>query len=55
MISNKRYVHFEFPWWWIRNKQIIHRGNSLGGILIIADGQDNVIKMYGYERLDNEE
>lgn len=51
MNISKGYVAFEFDWKWIRDKQIIHRGNTLGGMLIIADSEGNVLKMYGYELL----
>jgi hypothetical protein len=46
-----QYVHLNFNWTYIRDKQIILKGNSMGGILIIADSEGNTIKVYGYERI----
>jgi hypothetical protein len=45
------YAYFNFDWTWIRDKQIIHRGNKAGGVLLIADIDGNVLKMFGYERI----
>jgi hypothetical protein len=46
-----QYAYFNFNWTWIRDKQIILKGNSSGGMLIIADSNGNALKMYGYERI----
>jgi hypothetical protein len=46
-----QYVHLNFNWTWIRDKQIILRGNEDSGMLIIADEDGNTIKMYGFERI----
>ena len=46
-----RYAYFTFDWTWIRDKQIILRGDSDSGMLIIADSEGNMIKMYGFERI----
>jgi hypothetical protein len=46
-----QYVYFTFDYTWLRDKQIIHNGNEMGGVLIIADDEGNVLKMYGYERI----
>lgn len=48
----KDYVTFSFDWQWIRDKQIIHRGNDYAGMLLIFDQEDKLIKMYGYELID---
>ena len=45
------YVHLNFNWTYIRDKQIILKGNSMGGILIIADSEGKTIKIYGYDRI----
>jgi hypothetical protein len=45
------YAYFNFNWTWIRDKQIILKGNNMRGALIIADLEGNMVKMYGYERL----
>jgi len=46
-----QYVHLNFNWTYIRDKQIILKGNSMGGMLIIADSEGNTIKIYGYDRI----
>ena len=46
-----QYVHLNFNWTWIRDKQIILRGNEDSGMLIIADSEGNMVKMYGFERI----
>jgi len=46
-----QYVHLNFNWTYIRDKQIILRGNELGGVLIIADSEGNTIRVYGFERI----
>lgn len=50
--TQTKYVQFTFPWWWIKDKQIIHRGNEYWGTLIIADSEGKMVKMYGYEAID---
>jgi hypothetical protein len=45
------YAYFNFNWTWIRDKQIILKGNKMGGTLIIADAEGNMVRMYGYERM----
>jgi hypothetical protein len=46
-----QYVYFRFDWNWIKDKQIILRGNEDSGILIIADAEGKAVKMYGFERI----
>jgi len=46
-----QYVHLNFNWTWIRDKQIILKGNQLGGMLIIADSEGKTVKVYGYDRI----
>lgn len=46
-----QYVHLNFNWTWIRDKQIILKGNQLGGVLIIVDSEGRTIKVYGYDRI----
>ena len=43
------YVHFTFPWTWIKDKQIGVQGDKYSGMLLILDSDDNIVKMYGYE------
>ena len=46
-----QYVYFNFSYTWLRDKQIILRGDEDSGVLIIADEDGNMIKMYGFERI----
>jgi hypothetical protein len=46
-----QYVYFRFDWNWIKDKQIILRGNEDSGVLIIADETGKAIKMFGFERI----
>ena len=48
------YVHFNFPWTWIRDKQMVLQGDNIRGMLLIFDKDDNLIKMYGYELVSEE-
>ena len=43
------YVHFRFPWSFIKDKQIVHEGNYMSGTLMILDNDDRLIKVYAYE------
>lgn len=49
-----KYVYFTFPYTWIRNKQIIHRGTDEYGMLTIVDEDGVPVKMYGYEMIGHE-
>ena len=44
-----QYVYFNFDYTWLRDKQIIHNGTELGGVLIIAELNGDIVKMFGYE------
>ena len=46
-----KYVYFTFDWQWIKDKQIVHKGDENGGALFILDGEGNLVKGYGYERI----
>ena len=46
-----QYVYFEFDWNWIKDKQIVHKGDENGGALFILDEEGNLVKGYGYERI----
>jgi hypothetical protein len=43
------YAHFDFDWKWIKDKQIILKGDKYIGMLIILDKDGNAVGMYGYE------
>ena len=49
-----KYVYFNFDWNWIKTKQIIHRGNKAGGMLLIVDEDGYPVKMFGYELIGHE-
>jgi hypothetical protein len=46
-----QYVYLNFNWTWIRDKQIVHKGDENGGALFILDEEGNLVKGYGYERI----
>ena len=48
------YVHFNFPWIWIKDKQMVLQGDKRAGMLMIFDKDDNLIKVYGYELVSEE-
>ena len=45
------YVYFTFSYTWLRDKEIIHKGNQNGGALFILDSEGNLVKGCGYERI----
>ena len=47
-----KYVYFNFSYTWLRDKQIIHKGDWRGGVLIIADEEGRQLKVYGYSLID---
>lgn len=48
------YAHFNFDWNWIRDKQIILRGDEYAGMLIILDNRGKAVGMYAYELITKE-
>lgn len=46
-----QYVHLNFDWTWIKDKQIYLRGNKRAGMLVIVDADGNTVGMYGYEEI----
>jgi len=46
-----QYAYFRFDWSYIKDKQIILKGDSLSGMLIIADSEGNTLKIFGFERI----
>ena len=50
-----KYVQLNFDYTWIRNKQIILRGNKYAGMLVIIDTDGRTVGMYGYEAIDEYE
>ena len=55
MRINYNVVPFHFDYLWIRDKQIIHRGNEHYGALIILDKDGRMVKMWGYELVSKNE
>jgi len=47
-----KYVYFEFDWNWIKDKQIIHKGDEIGGALYILDSEGRLVRGYGYDLID---
>jgi hypothetical protein len=47
-----QYVHLNFDWSWIKDKQIILRGNEYAGMLIILDSEGRQVRMYGYQAIE---
>jgi len=46
-----QYAFFRFDWSYIKDKQIILKGNNMGGMLIIADSEGKTLKVFGFERI----
>lgn len=43
------YIHIEFNWQWIKDKTILHRGDSERGTIMILDDTGSPIKLIAYE------
>jgi hypothetical protein len=43
------YAHFDFNYIWLRDKQIVVKGDQYAGMLVILDDRGNPLKWYGYE------
>ena len=54
MKMHYNYVHFTFPWRWIRDKQIVLQGDKWRGMLYILDKDGRLVKVYGYELVSEE-
>jgi hypothetical protein len=50
-----KYVHLNFDWNWIKDKQIILRGNQWAGMIVVLDDKGRAVGMYGYEAIDENE
>jgi hypothetical protein len=48
------YAHFNFDWTWIKDKEIIVKGNEYYGQLIILDERGKTVGWYGYELITKE-
>ena len=49
------YAHFNFDWTWIKDKEIVLRGNAEAGMLIILDERGRAVGMYAYELISEYE
>jgi hypothetical protein len=49
-----KYVHLNFDWNWIKDKQIVVKGNEWAGMVIVLDDKGRAVGMYGYEAIENE-
>ena len=49
------YAHFTFDWSWIKDKEIVMKGNQYAGMLIILDDRGRAVGMYAYELISKNE
>jgi hypothetical protein len=49
------YAHFTFDYTWLRDKQIIHKGDYTGGMLLIVNEDGVAVGMYAYELISEYE
>ncbi len=49
------YAHFDFDWTWIKDKEIVMKGNEYAGMLIILDDRGRAVGMYAYELISDYE
>jgi hypothetical protein len=49
------YAHFNFDWQWIKDKEIVLKGNQYFGQLIILDMNGNAVGWYAYELISDYE
>jgi len=48
------YAHFNFDWSWIKDKELVMKGDQYAGMLIILDDRGRAVGMYAYEMITNE-
>jgi hypothetical protein len=49
------YAHFNFDWTWIKDKEIVLKGNEYAGMVIILDQKGRAVGMYAYELISDYE
>jgi hypothetical protein len=49
------YAHFNFDWSWIKDKEIVLKGNEYAGMVIILDQRGRAVGMYAYELISDYE
>ncbi len=48
-----KYVQLNFEYTWLRDKEIVLKGNQWVGMLVIFDNRGRTVGMYGYEAINN--
>jgi hypothetical protein len=46
-----QYVHLNFDYTWLRDKELILKGDEWAGMLIILDNKGRAVGMYAYEMI----
>jgi hypothetical protein len=49
------YAHFNFDWSWIKDKELVMKGDQYAGMLIILDDRGRAVGMYAYELISDYE
>ena len=49
------YAHFNFDWTWIKDKELIMKGDQYAGMLIVLDEKGRAVGMYAYELISEYE
>jgi hypothetical protein len=49
------YAHFNFDWTWIKDKELVIKGDQYAGMLIILDDRGRAVGMYAYELISDYE
>jgi len=49
------YAHFNFDWTWIKDKELIMKGDQYAGMLIVLDEKGRAVGMYAYELINEYE
>jgi hypothetical protein len=49
------YAHFNFDWTWIKDKELVMKGDQYAGMLIILDDRGRTVGMYAYELISDYE
>jgi hypothetical protein len=49
------YAHFNFDWTWIKDKELVMKGDQYAGMLIILDDIGRAVGMYAYEMISDYE
>lgn len=44
-----KYVHLNFQWSWVKDKEILWVGDDIMGMVYLLDSDGRVVGAYGYE------